>query len=143
MRGMALTAVVALALAGAVSAAQGSEHGRVCGSLHASVPYSEHGNSARWGTYVAGGASCKEATEVLSVVMHLGGRIHEGSSEVDSYVSYRGWRCPFGQMGIQICLLGSPTRPRARALASRCAVREAGCPVHKPPAWFTAERTYG
>lgn len=65
--------------------------------------------------------------------MHLRASAHFGSAQADSYFSYREWRCPFGQMGSQLCDLPA-TRPyRAQALALNCDdAADDGCPVRAP-----------
>jgi hypothetical protein len=133
-------AVVAVAWLSAVPAAGASGHVgsassvTTCGYIHASVPYTRHGNAERWRVYVAGATSCANATKVLDAVLHLQGRPHVGRSEVNSYFTDGGWLCPFGNMGSQICELPTrlPAQPpiRAQAIALGCAVR--GCPAHVP-----------
>jgi hypothetical protein len=70
---------------------------------------------------------------VLSAVMHLRTAAHVGSDNANSYFSYRGWRCSFGQMGDQPCWL-PVTRPyRAAAIALNCADQpDGGCPGRIP-----------
>jgi hypothetical protein len=126
--GIALSAVIVFALPPAGHAAGG---GRVCGFLHARVPYSTHGGGPVWRVYVRGGASCSSATTALDGVMHLRGANHNNGSESNSFFTYRGWTCPYGLMGIQSCVLGSLQHPRAKALAHRCS--EASCPTNRTP----------
>ncbi len=124
----------ALPAAGAAGKAANTTTVTTCGYIHATVPYTRLGSSERWRVYVAGASSCASATKVLDAVMHLQGRPHVGSSEVNSYFTDGGWLCPFGNMGTQICELPAqlPAHPpvRAHALALDCAVR--GCPARVP-----------
>jgi hypothetical protein len=116
--------------------AASSSSATTCGYIHASVPYTPHGDAARWRVYVAGATSCASAAKVLDAVMHLQARQHLGSSEADSYFTDGGWLCPFGNMGSQTCELPTrlPAHPpvRAHALALDCATPERGCPAHVP-----------
>jgi hypothetical protein len=70
----------------------------------------------------------------MRAVMHLQASSHEGRDEAHSYMSYGGWRCPFGHMGYQYCY--SPGSPpyHAEILALECA--EVGCPTRRPPDLF-------
>jgi hypothetical protein len=134
MRRLAVLLVVCASLAAAASA--NASDARTCGYIHASVPYSTHGQADRWRVYVDGSASCATAVRVLGAVMHLQGKPHEGSSEADSYFTYAGWLCPFGAMGFQSCRLPTrlPSQPpiRAHALARDCATPPSGCPADEP-----------
>ena len=103
----------------------------MCGFIHARVPYSTHGGGPSWRVYARGAVSCGDAAAVLGAVMHLRGREHSHDGEAGSYLTYRGWTCPFGQMGVQTCLLGSTTHPRAQAFALRCS--ENPCPADRVP----------
>lgn len=105
--------------------------GRVCGVLHARVPYSSAGGGPTWRVYVRGVASCGAASGTLDAVMHLHAKNHDNGSESNSYFTYGDWTCPYGQMGSQACFLGSPSHPRARALALRCS--EVRCPTRRAP----------
>ncbi len=111
--------------------AQDAAGGRVCGFLHARVPYSTAGGGPAWRVYVRGGASCGAAAGPLNAVLHLQGVNHDNGSESNSYFTYGDWTCPYGQMGSQVCFLGSPSHPRARALALRCS--EVRCPTGRAP----------
>lgn len=104
-----------------------------CGFIHASVPYSRRGNRNRWGVYVAGRASCATSKAVLSAVMHLRASAHVGKDNADSYFSYHGWRCAFGQMGNQPCWLPATHPYRAAATALNCDDHpDGGCPARIP-----------
>ena len=104
-----------------------------CGFIHASVPYSRHGNRDRWGVYVSARTTCAAAKTVLSAVMHLRASAHEGSGNANSYFSYDGWRCAFGQMGDQPCWQPVTHPYRAAAIARNCADQpDGGCPVRIP-----------
>lgn len=107
-----------------------------CGYIDASVPYSARGRGDRWRVYANGDASCATAVKVLDAIMHLSGKRHLGSDEANSYVTFDGWLCPSGDMGVQSCEL--PARPpdhppiRAHALALNCGRAANGCPVRVP-----------
>lgn len=125
MRRLALTLVAGASLVLPAAAGAGATHdATTCGYIHASVPYTAHGQAEKWRVYVTGHTSCVTATSVLNAVMHLHGKEHDNGTEVSSYITYSGWLCPFGQMGVQTCLL--PTRLpehgpiRAHALALSC-----------------------
>jgi hypothetical protein len=107
-----------------------------CGVVHASIPYSHQGNHDRWRVYVRGHASCASAKRVLNAVMHLNATEHLGSSDATSYFSYHGWRCPFGNMGFQSCVLPSHRPYRAAVLAIDCAIASGGCPSRVPATYF-------
>ncbi len=114
--------------------AQAASSRRVCGLIYARVPSSAdpHGGKP-WRVYVSGMASCHTAERTLNAVMHLHGTNHFNGYESNSYVTYRGWTCPYGQMGSQVCFLGSTRRPRARALARNCTTVK--CPATKAPSF--------
>lgn len=107
-----------------------------CGYVHASVPYTPHGQAEKWRVYVKGDASCATAVKILDAVMHLHGKQHLGSSQAGSYFTYDGWLCPFGDMGTQVCELPThlPAQEpiRAHALALDCTTPERGCPARVP-----------
>jgi hypothetical protein len=122
--------LLVLVLAQGASAAGG----RVCGSIRASVPYARHGNAQRWRVYVSGNASCRSAEAALVAVMHLQAAQHVGRSEVDSYFTAGSWRCAFGNMGFQTCVLPARAPYRAQALAVECSLN--ACPSSRPPSYF-------
>jgi hypothetical protein len=130
-----VAAIGALAVVSATSA--GASRVRTCGYVHASVPYSSSGQADRWRVYVKGSASCTTAVKVLDAVMHRRGKPHFQGGEANSYNTYRGWVCPFGHGGVQICQLPArlPDHPpiRAHALALGCTLAEHGCPLSLPP----------
>jgi len=136
-----LLAAVALAVvplcadagAGPAGRAAAAQVGR-CGVVHASVPYSRHGNRYRWGVYVTGAKSCRQARSTLSAVMHLRAAQHVGLDNASSYFLYHGWRCDFGQMGAEACWSPAKRPYRARALALSCSKRlgSGGCPADVP-----------
>jgi hypothetical protein len=133
--GKLTTVLVSLvALGVGASSATALRTGRVCGYVHASVPYSRHGTADRWRVYAAGATSCHSAEEALSAVMHLRGTVHEGRDEAHSYMTYGDWHCPFGHMGYQQCEIPSRAPFQAEALAVECA--ENGCPSRRPPSYF-------
>jgi hypothetical protein len=127
--------LVILTLGAALAAVPAADavNARTCGYIHASVPYSQHGHADRWRVYVWGSASCEDAETVLDAVMHLHGNTHNGGSEASSYITDRGWLCPFGNMGQQSCELPTrlPSHPpiRAHAVALDCSVVAGGCPA--------------
>jgi hypothetical protein len=100
-----------------------------CGFVRASVPYTRHGHHDRWRVYVAGHASCASAKSVLDAVLHLDATAHNGSSNADSYSTYRNWICDFGQMGSQNCWQPHHRPYSAGALAVDCATASGGCPA--------------
>lgn len=110
-----VAALVATVLA--VPAAAAST-GRSCGVIHAHVPYSHnpHGGKS-WRVHVSGQASCRTAEQTLDAVMHLHGIDHYHGLEANSFWTYKGWTCPYGQMGVQTCYLGPAAKPRAEAYA--------------------------
>lgn len=128
---LAAVLVVAAVLVPAGAVAAGSGGGRVCGFIHAHVPYSTRGGGPAWRVYSRGEVSCQEAAGVLGAVMHLHAENHSNGSEANSYFTDGDWTCPYGQMGSQSCLLGSTSHPRARTLALRCS--EDPCPADRPP----------
>ncbi len=134
MRQLVALLVVSASLA-LVAGADASD-ARTCGYIHASVPYSTHGQADRWRVYVKGATSCSTAVKVLDAVMHLHGKQHQGTSEASSYSTYAGWLCPFGAMGFQSCELPTrlPFQPpiRAHALARDCDTPPSGCPADVP-----------
>jgi len=132
--------VAVLALAGlACTPAWASDGSGVCGFLHARVPYSTRAGGPAWRVYVRGQISCGAGTEALAAIMHRRGHNHGNGSEANSYFTYRGWTCPYGQMGSQFCFMGSARKPRARALALRCS--EVQCPSAAPPAYLSQRET--
>jgi hypothetical protein len=136
MRRVAIILALGACSLGTSSAASAAGSGRVCGFVRASVPYSSHGSSNRWRVYAAGATNCRSAERILGAVMHLQATPHEGADEADSFFSSGDWTCPFGDMGSQECFLpsGSPSRPRAKALAVECSLNR--CPSGRPPSYF-------
>jgi hypothetical protein len=134
LRNRAIIAVCsAVACAGLLIPAVGSASGAAvtrCGVIHASVPYSHHGNHDTWRVYVKGAASCSSAIKALNAVMHLNGKQHAGSSNADSYVTSGTWTCDFGQMGSQDCVEPAHTPYKAAAVALDCSL--VACPVRLP-----------
>ena len=128
---LALLAVLSLVFIGTANASRG---GHVCGFIHASVPYSQHGSRHRWRVYIGGDTTCHEGEKVLSAVMHLGGVVHQGSSEASSFITLKSWRCPFGNMGTQLCEIRERAPFLAQALAVNCA--ENPCPSSRTPSDF-------
>jgi hypothetical protein len=107
---------------------------RQCGFVHASVPYSKHGHHDRWRIYVRGNASCAAARGALDAVLHLNAAAHHGSGNANSYFTYRGWTCDFGQMGFQSCWRPKHRPYQASALALDCVTSPGGCPARIPTA---------
>jgi hypothetical protein len=69
--------------------------------------------------------------------MHLRASAHVGTDNADSYFSYRGWMCAFGQMGDQPCWLPATHPYRASAIALNCDDRpDGGCPARIPHAYL-------
>ncbi|HEX4482458.1 MAG TPA: hypothetical protein VH081_01615 [Solirubrobacteraceae bacterium] len=131
-RAFVLISAALLTLVLAQSAVASS--GRVCGFVTASVPYARHGNAERWRVYVSGAATCQAAEAALSTAMHLDAAQHIGRDEADSYFSVGGWRCPFGDMGVQTCSRPARAPDRAQALAIDCSLN--ACPSSRPPSYF-------
>ncbi len=129
---LAVVAVVAASAPAGAGATAASGAGRVCGLLHARVPYATAGGGPVWRVYSHGNVSCRNAAAVLDAVMHLHGEDHFHGFESNSYFTYRGWTCPYGQMGSQVCFLGPTSHPRAEIWALRCS--ENPCPTDRPPA---------
>ena len=74
---------------------------RQCGFVRASVPYSHHGHHDRWRIYVKGATSCASARDALNAVLHLNATPHYGTDNANSYFTFRGWTCDFGQMEVR------------------------------------------
>jgi hypothetical protein len=68
--------------------------------------------------------------------MHLRGSAHVGSDNANSYFSYQGWRCDFGQMGEQACWTPASRPYRAQAFAINCDNPDGGCPAQVPRKYF-------
>jgi hypothetical protein len=128
-----LLVILTLGVALAAVPAAGAVDAKTCGYIHASVPYSQHGHADRWRVYIWGSTTCTDTEAVFNAVMHLLGKTHNGGAEASSYITYRGWLCPFGNMGQQTCQLPTrlPNRPpiRAHAIALDCSVVAGGCPA--------------
>ena len=90
-----------------------------------------HAKGAEYGVYIADGhVKCSVATAVLQAVDSGKGKIVEHGSSADSYVLYRGWLCPFGNMGEQTCEhSGHPVEDPSQDIASLSCSIERGCPV--------------
>ena len=128
-----LAAVASCVLLGASSATEASAaSNRQCGFVYASVPYSHHGRHDRWRVYVRGNASCAAARGALNAVLHLNATPHYGSDNANSYFTYRGWTCDFGQMGAQSCWRPRHRPYQAGALSLDCVTAAGGCPVRIP-----------
>jgi hypothetical protein len=102
---------------------------RHCGFVHASVPYSHHGHHDRWRHHVRGNASCAAARGVLNAVLPLNATAHYGSSNANSYFTYPGWTCDFGQIGFQRCWRPRHRPYQAGAVALDCMTESDGCPT--------------
>jgi hypothetical protein len=126
---LVLAATVVVLVPGA-----GAAGSRRCGLLHASTPYSRHGHREPWRVYIAGATTCKKAERTLNAVLHLEAKAHNGTDEADSFFTYKGWTCPFGNMGSQLCDLPAHAPFRAVALALNCDVPVGGCPKRPPAA---------
>jgi hypothetical protein len=122
----------------ALAPGAGASGNHRCGLLHASTPYSRHGHREPWRVYIAGATSCKTAEETLNAVLHMEAKTHSGSSEADSFFTYKGWTCPFGNMGSQLCDIPSHAPFKALALALNCDVVAGGCPKRPPAALLPA-----
>jgi hypothetical protein len=92
----------------------------------------------RWGVYVAKGkVGCATAGAVLKGVLANKGTYVNNGSSANSYVLYKGWLCPYDQMGIVTCEFA--TRPVAHAgrqifgLSCATGVGEPACPARGEP----------
>jgi hypothetical protein len=94
-----------------------------CGTFHA--------KGSEYGVYIADGhVKCSVATAVLQAIDSGEGKIVEHGSSADSYVLYKGWLCPFGNMGEQTCEhSGRPVEDPSQDIASLSCSIERGCPV--------------
>lgn len=90
-----------------------------------------HAKGAEYGVYIADGhVNCGTATRVLKAIDSGKGKIVEHGSSADSYVLYKGWLCPFGNMGEQTCEhSGHPVNNPSQDIASLSCSIERGCPV--------------
>jgi hypothetical protein len=89
-----------------------------------------HAKGAEYGVYIADGhVKCSVATAVLRAIDSGKGKIVEHGSSADSYVLYKGWLCPFGNMGEQTCEhSGHPVNNPSQDIASLSCSIERGCP---------------
>jgi hypothetical protein len=94
-----------------------------CGTFHA--------KGAEYGVYIADGhVNCGAATGILKAIASGKGKIVNHGSSANSYVLYRGWLCPFGNMGEQTCEHSShPVNNPSEDIASLSCSIERGCPV--------------
>jgi hypothetical protein len=90
-----------------------------------------HARGSEYGVYIADGhVRCSVAVGILKAVDSGKGKIVEHGSSADSYVLYRGWLCPFGNMGEQTCehtenpAVSNPSQD----IASLSCSIERGCP---------------
>lgn len=90
-----------------------------------------HAKGSEYGVYIADGrVNCGAATGILKAIASGKGKIVEHGSSADSYVLYRGWLCPFGNMGEQTCEhSGHPVENPSQDIASLSCSIERGCPV--------------
>jgi hypothetical protein len=90
-----------------------------------------HAKGSRYGVYIADGhVKCSVAVGILEAVDSGKGKIVEHGSSADSYVLFRGWLCPFGNMGEQTCEhSGHPVNNPSQDIASLSCSIERGCPV--------------
>jgi hypothetical protein len=72
----------------------------------------------------------------LAAVTHLEASEHLGNNDATSYFIYRGWRCPFGDMGFQSCRIPARAPYRAKILALDCSIASGGCPRRLPPGYL-------
>ncbi len=86
---------------------------------------------SKYGVYIADGhVKCSVATGILRAVDSGKGKIVEHGSSADSYVLYKGWLCPFGNMGEQTCEhSGHPVDNPSQDIASLACAIERGCPA--------------
>jgi hypothetical protein len=81
-----------------------------------------------------GSVSCGTAVLITRGLAYGNGTIHYGSDSADTYVRYRGWICPAGNMGATSCFKGSRLvrNPRSAFLSLECSVATSGCPARLP-----------
>ena len=133
---LTLLALVIAAMLLLFAPSAGAAGARPCGFIRASVPYSRHGDHDKWRVYITGATSCATAQKTLDVVMHLQAKEHLGAAEADSFFTYKGWTCPFGNMGSQLCDMPARRPAKAQALALDCTVVAGGCPRRTPLGYF-------
>lgn len=90
-----------------------------------------HLRGAKYGVYIADGhVKCGVAVGILKAVDSGKGKIVNNGDSANSYVLYRGWLCPFGNMGEQTCEhSGHPVNNPSQDIASLSCSIERGCPV--------------
>jgi hypothetical protein len=105
------------------ASASGTHLSSRCATFHARGP--------EYGVYIADGhVSCRVAVGILRAVDSGKGKIVQHGSSADSYVLYRGWLCPFGNMGEQTCEHSRhPVNNPSQDIASLACSIERGCPV--------------
>jgi hypothetical protein len=117
-----LAAACSIALAPQASAS-GTHPASRCATFHT--------KSAKYGVYIADGhVKCSVAVGILEAVDSGKGKIVEHGSSADSYVLYKGWLCPFGNMGEQTCEHSAdPVENPSQDIASLSCSIERGCPM--------------
>lgn len=86
---------------------------------------------AEYGVYIADGhVGCSVATGILKAIDSGKGKIVEHGDSANSYILYKGWLCPFGNMGEQTCEHSKhPVSNPSQDIASLSCSIERGCPV--------------
>jgi hypothetical protein len=90
-----------------------------------------HARGAEYGVYIADGhVGCNVATAVLRAVDSGKGKVVNNGNSANSYVLYKGWLCPFGNMGEQTCEHSrQPVNNPSQDIASLSCSIERGCPA--------------
>jgi hypothetical protein len=90
-----------------------------------------HARGAKYGVYIADGhVGCGVATGILKAIDGGKGKIVNNGASANSYVLYKGWLCPFGNMGEQTCEhSGHPVNNPSQDIASLSCSIERGCPT--------------
>jgi hypothetical protein len=127
---------IALTLAAAQSQARPAAHNVRCATFQAPNMYSggPQGNTT-FAVYVTrGSVSCGNAVLITRGLAYGNGTIHYGRDSLHTYIRYRGWICPAGNMGATGCFKGSrPVRnPRTAFVSLECSVATSGCPARLP-----------
>jgi hypothetical protein len=135
-RAAALAVITACSVAGLALVATGTAGASSSGKVPRCEKVTVKGK--RWGVYVAKGkVGCTAAGAVLKGVLAGKGTNIDNGSSANSYIVYKGWLCPYYQMGIVTCEYA--TKPVAHAsrqifgLSCSTEVGEPACPARGEP----------
>ncbi len=121
---VALGAVVLFGLSGAtqIAAASGTHRSARCGTFSA--------GAKTYGVYIADGkVACSAAEGILKAIAGGHGTKVAKANSASSYVLYRGWLCPYGNMGEQTCEHAThPVSKPSQDIASLSCSFGTGCP---------------